>query len=75
MIVGELGKVKGNIQAEHIMLFGYVEGDVVAKDLIEIMHTGKLIGDIEAANLTIQKGGLFSGTSKMAIRQEVVETE
>ena len=45
------------------MVGGIIKGNVRAEDLVEIKHTGKLLGDIYTKKLSVAEGGVFEGHS------------
>ena len=65
IIVGENGRVKGNITAKYILIGGKVEGDLDAEGRVEILPTGQLIGDIRSPRLIIAEGVVFEGSCEM----------
>jgi cytoskeletal protein CcmA (bactofilin family) len=65
VIVGENALVRGDIHGTHIVLAGKVTGDVTAKIKLEILHTGKLYGDIISPKLAMAEGVIFEGTCEM----------
>lgn len=65
VVVGEAAIVKGNIQGKHVVIGGKVTGDVTAFTKLEILHTGKLYGDIRAPKLMIAEGVIFEGSCEM----------
>ena len=66
LILGEKGKLKGEAKAQNIMIAGGLEGKANAGTRLEIAATGAIIGDINAAILIIDEGGLLDGNSRMA---------
>jgi cytoskeletal protein CcmA (bactofilin family) len=65
LIVGETGFVKGKIGANTIIVNGLVEGEVHAKERMEIHSAGKVYGNISTPLLTINEGGILEGHCKM----------
>ncbi|NLV77715.1 MAG: polymer-forming cytoskeletal protein [Tissierellia bacterium] len=65
IIIGETGKVKGNISCSNVSLTGKVEGNIKLKSKLTILPKGKLIGDAEVANLIIHENAYFDGNCKM----------
>ncbi len=61
VIVGEQAFINGDITAVNVSLAGRVEGNVRCTGVLEIMLQGTLIGDVEVAGLSIQKGAVFNG--------------
>ncbi|SHK44761.1 bactofilin family protein [Thermocrinis minervae] len=64
LIIGEKGSVKGDVQVAHVIVYGTVEGNIVAKTL-EIKATGKVTGNLQVEELTIERGALFNGECRM----------
>lgn len=60
--IGTTGKVSGLIKARSIVLSGLLDGKV-ACEKIDILHTGKLIGELISGELTVETGGKFIGQS------------
>lgn len=56
------GTVKGEIRAQQVVINGRVEGRIYAS-AITILTQGKVVGDIFADELSIEKGGVFTGMS------------
>jgi|GEM_PF-382895 len=75
--VGKEGRLTANVQGDNIMIAGVVEGNVKAEGRLEIVETGKLIGDISICNLIIHDGATFQGnsTSKADIEQKMSESK
>jgi len=65
VILGEKASVKGNIIARGIVVGGRIEGNVRAKEIVEIKSKGQVYGDISTNKLTVIEGGIFDGRSSM----------
>ncbi|MEZ5333192.1 MAG: polymer-forming cytoskeletal protein [Thermoanaerobaculia bacterium] len=63
--VGKSGSVKGSIEARRVRIAGTVEGDVKGKDVVEILPSGRLIGDVVAPSMVIADGAFFKGSVEM----------
>ena len=59
--VGENAQVNGNINAQSVFTRGKVNGNISAKDKIEVKGKSELFGDIRAAKLVIEEGVIFVG--------------
>lgn len=71
VIVGESGKIKGNVQSRGVIVDGKIEGNIEAQEVTEIRSHGEVMGDIRTAKLVISEGGIFEGHSYMkALREE-----
>ncbi len=73
VVVGERGMVKATLVARNILIAGKVEGNVEAREKLELVATGKLIGDIKTPNLVIADGAIFIGKSEMVLPKEEME--
>ena len=65
IVVGETGKVYGNIKANDISLAGTIHGNVDSKTKLVILPTGTLIGDIQVSSFVIHENAKFDGNCKM----------
>lgn len=64
VFVGQGGQVIAAVKGRNIVIAGEVRGDVDAKDKLEIVPTGVLIGDIKMSTLVIEDGATFKGKSE-----------
>ena len=60
--VGPNGKVKANIKAREVVVFGSVRGNVEAAEKIAIRDHGRVIGDIKTCGISIDDGAYFKGS-------------
>jgi cytoskeletal protein CcmA (bactofilin family) len=65
VILGEKASLKGNVAARGVIVGGKIEGNVTAKEILEIKSKGRVTGDISAPKLTVSEGGIFEGRSTM----------
>ena len=65
LIIGETGHVMAEISAGTIICMGYVEGNLMASQKIEIHSTSKVVGNIKSPAFHIELGGVFDGTCDM----------
>ena len=63
--MGQGGKVKADIIAENAFVGGQVNGNIKAKNRLEITSTGRVKGDIETSSLVIAEGVIFEGSCHM----------
>ncbi|EAL5963052.1 polymer-forming cytoskeletal protein [Campylobacter jejuni] len=64
VVIGKNGNLKGELQADKIVVNGYFEGQLEANSL-EILAGGVVNGDISTQKISIENGGRFNGTSKI----------
>jgi len=65
LIVGETAAIKGKIGVNTIIINGLVEGELYAKERVEIDPTGKFYGDLFTPTLIIKEGGILEGHCSM----------
>lgn len=65
VVLGESSHVKGDISARGIVVGGRVDGNLKAKEIVEIKNKGQIYGDIFSVKLTIAEGAIFDGRSSM----------
>jgi cytoskeletal protein CcmA (bactofilin family) len=62
LTVGANGKVKAEIQARQVIIMGSVDGNVSARDKIEVRRSGHVTGDLASASISIEEGAYFKGS-------------
>lgn len=62
LTVGPQGQVKADIHARQAIILGSVNGNVTARDKIEIRKTGHVAGDLIAASVAIEDGAYCKGS-------------
>jgi cytoskeletal protein CcmA (bactofilin family) len=70
LIIGETAVIKGRLEVNALNLNGMVEGEVTAKERVEIHSKGKLLGSIFTPILVIQDGGIFDGNCSMGVKSD-----
>lgn len=59
--IGNACAVKGNMSVETVSIMGQVNGNITAKDKVELKAAAKLHGDVRAKRLTVEDGVTFVG--------------
>lgn len=62
LTVGTNGQVKAEIQARQVIIHGTVNGNITAREKVEIRRTGRVQGDLTAAGVAIEDGAYFKGS-------------
>jgi cytoskeletal protein CcmA (bactofilin family) len=62
LTVGPNGKVRANIKAREVIIFGRVQGNVDVTEKLAIREQGSLVGDIKTAGISIDDGAYFKGS-------------
>ena len=65
LTLGDSAVINGNIGAQSVVVRGKVNGNVNAKEKIEIKSKAELFGDIRATKLVIEEGVTFVGKTEV----------
>ena len=65
VVLGEKAHIKGDVAARGVVIGGRVDGNIKAKEIIEIKNKGHLYGEIVTGKLVVVEGGIFDGRSRM----------
>ena len=63
--LGDSAVVNGNIHAQSVTVRGKINGNVTAKEKIDIKAKTELFGDIRAAKLAVEEGVTFVGKTEV----------
>jgi cytoskeletal protein CcmA (bactofilin family) len=66
VVIGQTGKVNGEIICKNSEISGIIEGRVIVNQLLNLKASSKILGDIVTSKLSIEPGAIFSGTCKMS---------
>jgi cytoskeletal protein CcmA (bactofilin family) len=66
LVIGETGKIEGQIDVGTCVVHGSIDGDLQARSKVEIHKTGKLHGDVITPALIVEEGSIFNGAIKMS---------
>ncbi|GAB4412346.1 MAG: polymer-forming cytoskeletal protein [Thermodesulfovibrionales bacterium] len=65
LILGEKANLKGDVASRGVIVGGRIEGNVTAKEILEIKSKGQVIGEIKTPKLMVAEGGMLEGRSTM----------
>lgn len=65
LTIGENAKLKGQVHAINITVFGSIEGDLFSKTRCELKETASLNGNVTASKLRIVEGASFTGKANI----------
>lgn len=65
VIIGEKAHVRGDITARGIIIGGKIDGNVKAKEIVEVKNKGHITGEIMSKKLIVVEGAIFEGKSTM----------
>ena len=63
--LGDNAVIKGNINAVNIVMRGKINGNVIAKEKLDIKSKTELFGDIRGSKLVIEEGVTFVGKTEI----------
>jgi len=65
VVIGEKAHIIGDIMARGIVIGGKIDGNVKAKEIVEVKNKGHITGEIMSKKLVVAEGGIFEGRSTM----------
>jgi len=73
VVVGQSGRITGEIVCKNADVQGKIEGKITVTDLLSFKSTSSFTGEITTRQLAIEPGALFNGTCQMKAQQENTE--
>ncbi|MFA6200663.1 MAG: polymer-forming cytoskeletal protein [Bacteroidales bacterium] len=70
LVIGNSGKIKGNINCQNSDISGKVEGNIIVKELLSLQNNSCINGDISIGKLSIEPGATFTGKCSMVSDQK-----
>jgi cytoskeletal protein CcmA (bactofilin family) len=67
LTIGEGAEVRAKIAGQVVVIRGKVEGNVTAKEKVELHAPARLIGNVSAPRLTVSEGVVFDGDCSMGV--------
>ncbi len=65
LIVGEPGQVKAEIEVGTLVVSGLVQGNITARERVELLRSSRVTGTIRTPCLIVTEGALFNGNCEM----------
>jgi cytoskeletal protein CcmA (bactofilin family) len=65
VVVGASAAIKGNLSVENITVLGQINGNVAAKDKIELKSSARVTGDVRSRRMSVEDGVTFIGKSEV----------
>lgn len=65
VIIGETGRVKGEINCKNAEILGIVDGKLFVSELLSLKTNANINGDITIGRIAIEPGCKFNGSCKM----------
>ncbi len=73
VLVGEKGRIVGDIYARYSRIGGKVKGNVYCTERVDLLSTGKVIGNIWTKKIMAEEGMVFTGEAKILDKKEIDE--
>ena len=74
VIVGDGGRIAGDVTAQVVVCGGEIEGNICA-DMLEVLAKARIKGDIRAKKMIVEEGGRIEGHCAIGGEEEVSETD
>jgi cytoskeletal protein CcmA (bactofilin family) len=65
LTIGPNGRVKANLRAHDVVIFGQVSGNVAADGSVDLRQSAALHGDISASRLAIEENATIKGRADL----------
>ncbi|MCT4686148.1 bactofilin family protein [Vallitalea sp.] len=66
LAIGETGYIKGNIEADFLLVAGKIDGNLKITGQLHLTKTAKITGDINTASIIIDEGAHIDGKCSMS---------
>jgi cytoskeletal protein CcmA (bactofilin family) len=70
IVIGETGKIKGEISCKNSDVSGFIDGKITVSELLSLKSSSKVLGDIFTSRLAIEPGSKFTGYCNMSSENE-----
>lgn len=70
IVIGETGKIKGEISCKNSDVSGFIDGKITVSELLSLKSSSKVLGDIFTSRLAIEPGSKFTGYCNMSNENE-----
>jgi len=66
LTIGEEGKLKASVEADHVAIEGSVEGDITGTTSVVVKESANVDGNIYSPTVTLREGATFNGKIDMS---------
>jgi cytoskeletal protein CcmA (bactofilin family) len=70
VVIGQTGKITGEISCKNSEVSGSIEGKISVSQLLNLKASSRILGDIITSKLAIEPGARFTGNCKMSDTEE-----
>jgi len=75
IFIGDTAKITAGIEARELRVGGEVNGNIKIRKHVEIAASAKIMGDIECASISIERGAILNGKCSMIADQKTDDKE
>jgi cytoskeletal protein CcmA (bactofilin family) len=75
LTVGSNGRIKAQVAAKSIVVFGQVTGNLAATEKVDIKENGSVEGDIVSPRVAIADGSHFRGSIDMQRKEQPISVD
>ncbi len=72
VIIGDTGKIKGEINCKNADILGQIEGKLFVTESLSLKATASITGEITIGRISIEPGCKFNGICKMTDTNSVI---
>ena len=66
LTIGQAAEIKADIIGENITISGNIKGNIKATEIVRLLSTAQVIGNIEVPKISIDEGAIFNGKCRTA---------
>lgn len=71
VVIAETGSWDGKLTADVVIVAGIVNGDIVAREKIEVLASAKIVGNLSCPVIAIETGAIHEGRLDMNSKTQV----
>ncbi|PXW94158.1 cytoskeletal protein CcmA (bactofilin family) [Sphaerotilus hippei] len=61
LMIGDEGRIQGDVRVSHVIIYGHIEGTVYASGLVDLRQNARISGDVHYGALEMQAGAVIEG--------------
>jgi cytoskeletal protein CcmA (bactofilin family) len=61
LVIGEGACVRARIEVDELIVAGELEGEIHARERVELQHTARVVGSLRCPRLSVAEGGILEG--------------
>ncbi len=66
LTVGQAAEIRADIIGENVTIAGSIKGNIKATEVVKLLSTAQVIGNIEVPRISIEQGAIFNGKCRTA---------